>query len=57
MRGEAHPQPAPSAAESQPTNMQFALLSALGIFFVVDGHLNNSFFDIGGLLPYYSFHM
>ena len=23
-------------------NMQFAVLSALGMFFVVDGHLNNS---------------
>lgn len=39
------------------TNIQFCLLSALGIIFVVDGHLNHSFFDIGGLLPYYSFHM
>lgn len=38
-------------------NMQFALLSALGMFFVVDGHLNNSYLDIGGLFPYYSFHM
>ena len=38
-------------------NMRFALLSALGIFFVVDGHLNNSYLDIGGLIPYYSFHM
>lgn len=42
---------------SSGTNMQFALLSALGIFFVVDGHLNNSYLDIGGLIPYYSFHM
>lgn len=38
-------------------NMQFAILSALGMFFVVDGHLNNSYLDIGGLFPYYSFHM
>eukprot|EP00770_Monocercomonoides_exilis_P007278 MONOS_7241.1-p1 / transcript=MONOS_7241.1 / gene=MONOS_7241 / organism=Monocercomonoides_exilis_PA203 / gene_product=putative uncharacterized protein / transcript_product=putative uncharacterized protein / location=Mono_scaffold00243:255-1747(+) / protein_length=376 / sequence_SO=supercontig / SO=protein_coding / is_pseudo=false len=38
-------------------NMQFAVLSALGMFFVVDGHLNNSYLDIGGLFPYYSFHM
>lgn len=26
-------------------NMQFAVLSALGMFFVVDGHLNNSYLD------------
>ena len=32
-------------------NMQFAVLSALGMFFVVDGHLNNSYLDIGGLFP------
>ena len=38
-------------------NMQFCILSALGMFFVVDGHLNNSYLDIGGLVPYYSFHM
>lgn len=38
-------------------NMQFCLLSVLGMFFVVDGHLNNSYLDIGGLFPYYSFHM
>lgn len=44
-------------AEGKAVNMQFALLSALGMFFVVDGHLNNSYLDIGGLFPYYSFHM
>ena len=44
-------------AEGKTVNMQFALLSALGMFFVVDGHLNNSYLDIGGLFPYYSFHM
>ena len=38
-------------------NMQFCILSALGMVFVVDGHLNNSYLDIGGLVPYYSFHM
>lgn len=38
-------------------NMQFCLLSVLGMIFVVDGHLNNSYLDIGGLVPYYSFHM
>ena len=50
MRGER-------TGASPGTNMQFALLSALGIFFVADGHLNNSYLDIGGLIPYYSFHM
>ena len=39
------------------TNIPFCLLSVLGIIFVVDGHLNHSFFDIGGLIPYYAFHM
>lgn len=38
-------------------NVQFCILSALGMFFVVDGHLNNSYLDIGGLIPYYAFHM
>ncbi|MEY8339294.1 acyltransferase family protein [Lachnospiraceae bacterium 62-35] len=38
-------------------NMQFCLLSALGSFMVVDGHLNGSFLDIGGLIQYYFFHM
>ena len=32
-------------------NMQFCILSALGMFFVVDGHLNNSYLDIGGWCP------
>lgn len=43
--------------QGKPVNMQFAVLSALGMFFVVDGHLNNSYLDIGGLFPYYAFHM
>jgi len=38
-------------------NVQFCILSALGMFFVADGHLNNSYLDIGGLVPYYAFHM
>lgn len=36
---------------------RFTLLSALGMIFIVDGHLNGSCFDIGGLFPYYSFHV
>lgn len=38
-------------AEGKAVNMQFALLSALGMFFVVDGHLNNSYLDIGVCFP------
>lgn len=38
-------------------NRQFRILSALGIIFVVAGHLGYSVFDIGGLFPYYSFHV
>lgn len=41
----------------QRNNTQFCILSALGIFMVVDGHLNNSYLDIGGLIQYYFFHM
>lgn len=41
----------------QRNNTQFCILSALGIFMVVDGHLNNSCLDIGGLIQYYFFHM
>ncbi|MDO4268456.1 MAG: acyltransferase family protein [Eubacteriales bacterium] len=41
----------------QETNMKFCLLSILGIFFVVDGHLDYSLLDVGNLFPYYSFHM
>lgn len=38
-------------------NRQFRILSALGIIFVVAGHLGYNVFDIGGLFPYYSFHV
>lgn len=38
-------------------NVQFCLLSLLGIIFVADGHLNNGLFDLNGLFYYYSFHM
>lgn len=47
----------PGGSKGKSINMQFVVLSALGMFFVVDGHLNNSYLDIGGLFPYYSFHM
>lgn len=38
-------------------NRQFRILSALGIIFVVAGHLGYRAFDLGGLFPYYSFHV
>lgn len=38
-------------------NRQFRILSALGILFVVAGHLGYGAFDLGGLFPYYSFHV
>lgn len=38
-------------------NRQFRILSALGIIFVVAGHLGYNVLDIGGLFPYYSFHV
>lgn len=38
-------------------NRKFRILSALGIIFVVSGHLGYSAFEMGGLFPYYSFHV
>lgn len=38
-------------------NKQFRILSALGILFVVAGHLGYGVFELGGLFPYYSFHV
>ena len=38
-------------------NIQFRILSAIGIILVVAGHLGFYPFDIGGLFPYYSFHV
>lgn len=38
-------------------NRQFRILSALGIIFVVAGHLGYGLFDVGGLFPCYSFHV
>ena len=44
--------------EQQKNNTWFCLLSAIGIFMVVDGHLGgNCFLDIGGLIQYNFFHM
>ncbi len=38
-------------------NRQMRILSAMGIIFVVAGHLGYNLFDIGELFPYYSFHV
>lgn len=38
-------------------NKEFRILSAIGIILVVAGHLGYNLFDIGGLFPYYSFHI
>ena len=43
--------------ETKQTNGTFRILSALAIIFVVAGHADFSVFDIGGLFPYYSFHV
>ena len=38
-------------------NKSMRILTALGIIFVVAGHLQFDILDIGGLFPYYSFHI
>lgn len=38
-------------------NKEFRILSAIGIILVAAGHLGFNLFDIGGLFPYYSFHV
>ena len=38
-------------------NREMRMLSAIGIILVIAGHLGYSLFDIGGLFPYYSFHV
>ena len=38
-------------------NKQMRILSAVGMILVVAGHLGYSLFDLGGLFPYYSFHV
>ena len=39
------------------TNMRMCMLQVIGIFMMVDAHAGASLLDIGGLLPYYAFHM
>lgn len=38
-------------------NSAMRILTALGIIFIVCGHLSNEIFTVGGLFPYYSFHV
>lgn len=38
-------------------NREFRILSAIGIILVAAGHLGFNLFDVGGLFPYYSFHV
>ena len=38
-------------------NEQLRILSAIGIILVAAGHLGSNLFDLGGLFPYYSFHV
>lgn len=38
-------------------NREFRILSAIGIILVTAGHLGFDLFDVGGLFPYYSFHV
>lgn len=38
-------------------NKEFRILSAIGIILVVAGHLGFNVLDVGGLFPYYSFHV
>lgn len=41
----------------QKENKQFRILMAIGMILVVAGHLDFRAFDVGGLFPYYSFHV
>ena len=38
-------------------NRSMRVFSALGIIFILAGHLNMNVFELGGLFPYYSFHV
>ena len=43
--------------KSQSLNPAFRILSALAMIFVVAGHADFGVFDLGGMFPYYSFHV
>ena len=43
--------------EKKRDNDTFRILSAIGIILIVAGHADFQIFDLGGLFPYYSFHV
>lgn len=43
--------------ENTKVNGTFRVLSAIGIVLIVAGHADFQIFDLGGLFPYYSFHV
>ena len=43
--------------QNPPYNVAFGILSALAILMIVAGHLGYDIFTVGGLFPYYSFHV
>lgn len=43
--------------QNSPYNVAFGILSALAILMIVAGHLGYDIFTVGGLFPYYSFHV
>ena len=43
--------------EKQERNLTFTILSAIGIFLIILGHLDFGILEFGGLFPYYSYHV
>ncbi len=43
--------------EKKRDNDTFRILSAIGIILIVAGHADFQIFDLGGLFPYYSYHV
>ncbi len=48
---------APGERQKPPYNVTFGILSALAILMIVAGHSGYDIFTVGGLFPYYSFHV
>ena len=46
-----------SYKEERSYNITFGILSALAIIMIVAGHVGYDFMTVGGLFPYYSFHL
>lgn len=47
----------PSYSDEHPYNVTFGILSALAIVMIVAGHAGYDILTVGGLFPYYSFHV